>query len=129
MNSVHAAMSGLAARLGVRLRLQLPADCGQMLGWRTALEGALANLVDNAVKFSPEGGVVTLRAFQEAEGAAISIADQGPGMSGPIPVKVEGTDSHGMGLAFARAILRRHGGRMTIDDAVPGAIVTAHFPR
>ncbi len=40
-----------------------------------------------------------------------------------------GRESHGMGLAFVRAILRRHGGRMTIDDARPGAIVTARFTR
>ena len=100
-----------------------------VLGVRSLLQRAVANLVDNAVKFSPEGGTVTLRAFADAAEVAISIADQGPGMSGPVPARVEGTDSHGMGLAFVRAILRRHGGRMTIDDAAPGAIVTAHFPR
>ncbi|CAL1690348.1 Adaptive-response sensory-kinase SasA [Brevundimonas subvibrioides] len=100
-----------------------------VLGVRSLLQRAVANLVDNAVKFSPEGGTVTLRAFAADDEVAISIADQGPGMSGPVPARVEGTDSHGMGLAFVRAILRRHGGRMTIDDAAPGAIVTAHFPR
>ena len=100
-----------------------------VLGVRSLLQRAVANLVDNAVKFSPEGGTVTLRAFAADGEVAISIADQGPGMSGPVPARVEGTDSHGMGLAFVRAILRRHGGRMTIDDAAPGAIVTAHFPR
>ncbi|QTN20144.1 HAMP domain-containing histidine kinase [Brevundimonas sp. AJA228-03] len=100
-----------------------------VLGVRSLLQRAVANLVDNAVKFSPDGGTVTLRAYADDAEVAISIADQGPGMSGPVPARVEGTASHGMGLAFVRAILRRHGGRMTIDDAVPGAIVTAHFPR
>ncbi|MEY4556496.1 MAG: hypothetical protein RL093_1615, partial [Pseudomonadota bacterium] len=41
----------------------------------------------------------------------------------------EGRESHGMGLAFVRAILKRHGAAMTIDDARPGAVVTAHFSR
>lgn len=100
-----------------------------VLGVRSLLQRAVANLVDNAVKFSPEGGTVDLRAYSDEAEVAISIADQGPGMSGPVPARAEGTDSHGMGLAFVRAILRRHGGRMTIDDAAPGAIVTARFPR
>ncbi len=41
----------------------------------------------------------------------------------------EGRESHGLGLTFVRAILRRHGAEMMIDDAAPGAIVTAHFTR
>jgi len=38
-------------------------------------------------------------------------------------------ESHGMGLAFVRAILKRHGASMTVDDAGPGAVVTARFSR
>ena len=40
-----------------------------------------------------------------------------------------GIESHGMGLPFVRAVVRRHGGVLTIDDAVPGAIVPARFSR
>lgn len=99
-----------------------------VLGVRSLLQRAVANLVDNAVKFSPDGGLVTLRAWDAEDGPALSVADQGPGMTeaGAAP---RGPDSHGMGLAFVRAILRRHGSGMTIDDAKPGAIVTARFTR
>ena len=41
----------------------------------------------------------------------------------------QGRESHGMGLAFVRTILKRHGAGMTIGDAAPGAVVTAHFSR
>ena len=100
-----------------------------VLGVRSLLQRAVANLVDNAVKFSPEGGQVTLRAWDGEDGPCLSVSDQGPGMPEGDLVAPRGPDSHGMGLAFVRASLRRHGGRMTIDDAKPGAIVTAHFPR
>lgn len=100
-----------------------------VLGVRSLLQRAVANLVDNAVKFSPDGGRVTIRAWDADQGPALSVADQGPGLSETAPAAPHDKDSHGMGLAFVRAILRRHGGRMTIDDARPGAIVTARFTR
>jgi sensor histidine kinase regulating citrate/malate metabolism len=70
----------------------------------------------------------------------VLIADQGPGMDpararGPVEEapKVDpsanGIESHGMGLPFVRAVVRRHGGILTIDDGHPGAIVTARFSR
>ncbi len=96
-----------------------------VLGVRSLLQRAVANLVDNAVKFSPEGGAVVIRARQGDDGPILSVSDQGPGMS----KGGAGPDSHGMGLAFVRASLRRHGARLTIDDAAPGTIVTAHFAR
>ena len=110
------------------IRIVAEGEPVSVLGVRSLLQRAVANLVDNAVKFSPDGGQVVIRAWAAEEGPALSVADQGPGMSGIAPPP-RGPDSHGMGLAFVRAILRRHGGRVTIDDAGPGAIVTARFSR
>jgi len=109
-----------------------------VLGVRSLLQRAVTNLVDNAVKFSPQGGVVTLTARLTDGKPTLSVADQGPGFDPDLlddPARAvssaadEGRESHGMGLAFVRAILKRHGAAMTIDDAAPGAVVTARFSR
>lgn len=111
------------------IRIVAEGEPVSVLGVRSLLQRAVANLIDNAVKFSPDGGRVTIRAWDCDEGPCLSVADQGPGMSEAPSTAPRSPDSHGMGLAFVRAILRRHGGRMTIDDAKPGAIVTARFSR
>lgn len=125
----------LAELRGVSIRVE--AAPVEVLGVRTLLQRATANLVDNAVKYSPDGGVVTLTVSAADGRPRLSVADQGPGFAGvpqepaeAVAVSVaEGRESHGMGLAFVRAILKRHGAAMTIDDAAPGAVVTAHFSR
>ena len=126
----------LAEERGVMLRVE--AEPASVLGVWTLLQRAVANLVDNAVKFSPDGGVVTLRVALEDGRPVLSVADEGPGFDPRVlddPARVvagaaaEGRESHGMGLAFVRAILKRHGAVMTIDDAAPGAVVTARFSR
>jgi signal transduction histidine kinase len=126
----------LAEERGVVIRVEAAPTA--VLGVRSLLQRAVTNLVDNAVKFSPEGGVVTLTAQLRDGKPVLSVADQGPGMDPGMledPAAAvsraadEGRESHGMGLAFVRAILKRHGASMTIDDAAPGAVVTARFSR
>jgi signal transduction histidine kinase len=125
----------LAEERGVSIRVE--AEPVEVLGVRTLLQRATANLVDNAVKYSPDGGVVTLSVSSVEGRPSLSVADQGPGFRHEAAdaaavvaaSTAEGRESHGMGLAFVRAILKRHGASMTIDDARPGAVVTAQFSR
>lgn len=120
----------LAEERGVSIRLRSAE--ATVLGVRSLLQRAIANLVDNAVKYSPDGGAVEVSVGCDGDGPWLSVADQGPGFSGEaVPATAAGPEpeSHGMGLAFVRAILRRHGASMTIDDARPGAVVTARFSR
>ena len=119
------------------ISIRVEGDPVEVLGVRSLLQRAMANLVDNAVKYSPDGGVVTLTVSADGGRPRFSVADQGPGFRGNgkgdaaavAAASAEGRESHGMGLAFVRAILKRHGASMTIDDAAPGAVVTARFSR
>lgn len=125
----------LAEDKGVALRIDV--EPVSVLGVRSLLQRAAANLADNAVKYSPAGGVVTLTVRAEGEGGWLRVADQGPGFPSDAQDdaatvarnQAEGRESHAMGLGFVRAVLRRHGGGLTIDDGAPGAVVTARFPR
>lgn len=121
-----------------RVTIRVAAEPVSVLGVETLLQRAVANLVDNALKYSPDGGVVTLTVGTEDGRPLLSVADQGPGFApgalGDTAAAVaeaaaSGRESHGMGLGFVRAILKRHGASMTIDDARPGAVVTARFSR
>lgn len=117
----------LAEARGVDIRWE--GEAVSALGVRSLMQRAVANLIDNAVKFSPEGGRILIRVMADGEGAVLSVADQGPGMDAAPAPDAEAPESHGMGLPFVRAIMRRHGGVMTIDDAKPGTIVSLHFSR
>jgi len=114
----------LAETRGIALRVE--AEPGLVLGVRSLLQRALVNLVDNAVKFSPEGGEIRLSVRPDGDGAVFTVADQGPGFGAETP---QGEESHGMGLSFVRAVMRRHGGSLEISAADPGTVVTARFTR
>ena len=106
------------------IRFETELNPAAALGVASLLQRAVANLVDNAVKYSPDGGVIRLKACMEGDVAIVSVADQGPGMEA---TQTEGPldgDSHRMGLAFVRAIVRRHGGELDIKTGPEGSTVT-----
>lgn len=89
------------------------------------LQRVVFNLLDNAIKFTPSGGRITLAANQEPGQVRISVRDTGRGMT---PEQVAGAldsdhtvagGSTGLGLIIARAIVEAHGGRMGIESS-PG---------
>ena len=105
----------------------------EVLGVRSLLQRAVANLVDNAVKFAPDGSEVAIRAGDDQGRPGFSVADRGPGVDPAVldgPPRKRGTgdrESHGMGLPFVRAIVHRHGGRLSIANRGPGALISVRF--
>ena len=94
---------------------------------------ALANLVQNAIKFTPEGGRVRVTAAATAEGPAISVSDSGPGIPAADRDRVferfyrldpTRDDGSGLGLSLVAAIVKSHGYRITVASASPGSVFT-----
>ncbi|MCS6964275.1 HAMP domain-containing sensor histidine kinase [Thermoflexus sp.] len=83
---------------------------------------ALGNLLDNAIKFTPPGGEVRVRAWPEGEWVAIEVADTGPGIPPEDLPRIferfyrrdrhRGGGGSGLGLAIARHAVEAHGGRI-----------------
>jgi signal transduction histidine kinase len=115
----------VVAEPGVRIR-----------GDRHLLSQALANLLDNALKYG-HGGKIEIRVFRRDRQAFVEVADQGPGI--PLEdretvldrfVRLEPsrtTPGNGLGLSLVRAIARRHGGSVVLDDNRPGLRVRLEF--
>ncbi|MDS1141568.1 ATP-binding protein [Pusillimonas sp. SM2304] len=100
------------------------------------LAGAIANLVDNALKFTQDGAHVTLATAQKEGRAVLTVTDSGPGVAQPQRAEL-GTRFYrlmpevpgsGLGLASVRAIVSLHDGKLSFDDAQPGLRVRATFP-
>ncbi|HEX4170919.1 MAG TPA: HAMP domain-containing sensor histidine kinase [Acetobacteraceae bacterium] len=116
---------------GIALSVQAP-DRLPAYGDRELIQQAVANLVDNAVKFSPPGAAVTLSAQATRAGVEIAVADQGPG----IPEaereragerffrgeRARNTPGSGLGLALVQAVAQLHGGSLRLLDAAPGVV-------
>jgi two-component system sensor histidine kinase TctE len=110
--------------------IDVPAEPAQAWGDRQLLREALANLADNAIRYTPEGGEVTLQAAADQLGWSLAVVDGGPGVSDEDLHRlghrfVRGQQSagsgSGLGLAIARSIAERHGGALRIERRESGA--------
>ena len=97
----------------------------------------LSNLLDNAIKFTPAGGTVTLSAQSRDGALSVSIADTGPGIGAEDlpyifdrywrPKRSDGAGA-GLGLYITRRILEAHGGRMSAESSPEGATFVFTLP-
>jgi signal transduction histidine kinase len=94
------------------------------------LQRLISNLLDNAIKYTPSGGQMTITLEKRAEGGTVlTVADTGPGIESEETAHIferfyrgdesRSTEGAGLGLSLARAIARAHGGEITVES-VPG---------
>jgi signal transduction histidine kinase len=99
------------------------------------VQRVLANLIENAIRHSPEGGTVRIVALSRAGSIELRIADQGSGIPEEQRARVfqrfettGGARNRGLGLAFCKLAVEAHGGEIWIEDAAPGAIFCVRIP-
>ncbi len=107
------------------------ADVVPMIGDAELLREALTNLVDNAIKFTPEGGAVHIAAKALPEGPCVKVSDNGPGIGLAERDKIfkrfhrsssaSGIPGNGLGLNMAATIAELHGLTLRLEDNHPGA--------
>jgi signal transduction histidine kinase len=105
-------------------------------GDRDLIFQMVSNLLDNAVKFAPEGGCVRLEGRTVAGAAEIVVADDGPGVPAEARERVferfyrgdSTAPGFGLGLSLVAAAADAHGAAVELSDACPGLRVTVRFP-
>ena len=118
----------LAHARSVSIQVDVADDLPQVSADRQRLLQVLSNLLGNAVKFTPEGGAITVTAAGSENGITVTVCDTGPGIpEADLPRVFErfwqankGSGGIGLGLAITRAIVEAHGGEITVTNRPDG---------
>jgi two-component system, NtrC family, sensor kinase len=129
-----------AGRRGITLERQVDKRLGEIRADQRKVKQVLLNLLSNALKFTPEGGQIDVRAAVNEGLVEVSVADTGVGIApedqeaifeefrqvGAVDKKVEGT---GLGLALSRKFIELHGGRIWVKSQLgEGSTFTFTLP-
>ncbi|HWK43578.1 MAG TPA: ATP-binding protein [Stellaceae bacterium] len=124
----------VAEEAGLRLTLTLDRPASTMAtsplivsGNRHLLSQAIANLVENALKYTPSGGTVAITAGRSGDQVRLTVTDSGPGIPATERERVfdrfyrvessRTTPGNGLGLSLVKAVISLHGGEVVLDDA------------
>jgi two-component system, OmpR family, sensor histidine kinase BaeS len=129
-------LSGLAGQRGIRL--EVTGAASQVKGDIDRLSQVLDNLLDNAIRYSPEGGTILVEVWENGAEVYCSVTDQGPGIPSQHlsyiferfyrvePSRNRKSGGAGLGLAIAQALVWTHGGRIWAESS-PGRGTTIIF--
>ena len=133
-----AALSCLAQAGGIELELQAAVPLS-VPGQRESLVSLIDNLVENAIKYSPRGGSVTVALHAQGDHAVLHVADQGPGIPATLHARVfdrffrapqQDQPGSGLGLSIVASVVAQHGGGIALHqaDGGQGLLVEVRLP-
>ena len=123
-------LMGHAKSKGLVLRAIVLDDLPLVTGNHMRLTQVMTNLLDNAIRYTPQGGSVTVRATAEADHVTVSVIDTGVGIPAKAKARifdkfyrVEGPQAEespgmGLGLATVKSIVEKHGGQVWVQSKV-----------
>jgi signal transduction histidine kinase len=120
-----------AERKEISLVTDIKDDSLEIFGSDTQIRRALTNLIDNAVKYTPDKGEVTVRAARREDYIFVEVIDNGIGIPAEELPRIfhdfyrasnaKSLKGTGLGLAIVREILTIHGGKISVESPAPGA--------
>ncbi|MBB6144400.1 signal transduction histidine kinase [Silvibacterium bohemicum] len=131
-----------ASSRGIELDLQVPDDIGSVRMEKSLVKRAVENLLSNAIRFTPEGGLVTVSARRSEQTVDIVVEDTGTGVpvqelervfnfafKGEGHIRISKVGSLGLGLAMVRKVAEIHSGKVSANNVEPnGARFVVSLP-
>jgi len=140
-SEVAAILRPLAEQRGVKLQFDIAASISRLLADPMMLRQMLLNLISNAVKFSPKGEAVLVRALRDEGNILMQVSDRGPGIpkdklehlfepfGSGYSMLSQQASGIGLGLPITKKLIEMHGGRLSImTGRQNGTTVTLVFP-
>ncbi|TVQ96822.1 MAG: PAS domain S-box protein [Desulfovibrionales bacterium] len=129
MNMGLSTAQGLANKKKISLRLEIAPDL-TVLADQPMIKAVVRNILFNAIKFTPRGGEIVIRAWQEGRNVTLAIQDNGIGMDEQVLSSVfalggkkqrrgtEGEKGTGLGLVLCKEFIEQHGGQIWVESEV-----------
>lgn len=139
VDRVYHMLQPLAAKQGITLECET--EDLTVNGDQTKLQQAFSDLIDNAIKYSPEDTVIKIKLYKKGKNAVIDIIDQGIGISEADQAHIfdrfyrvdkarsRGSGGTGLGLSIVDNIIKQHGGTISVKSALgEGSTFTVELP-
>jgi len=134
LDELNAVLSPLAKDKSISLEYVYSGNLRQIMVYPSMLVRALINIVENAIRFTENGGHITISIFQNEQETLFSVQDQGPGFSKTAvhhakemfwqqDISRTGSQNYGIGLSIAEKVAHKHSGQLLLENTSQGGCV------